>query len=227
MQSFDDHIRDMDEASCHNEADDRTSATKPRRLESLHVFSRDVTLGRARVESFIERGYFDRFGSVVADHYPTLLSLENRRGDVLAALGIRNAANERLFLERYFDEPIELVLSQAIGTGLARAQILEVGNFASIGRGASARLIAASATYLKSCRCRYAVATATEELRNLLGSFGFAWHRLGTARAERLSDQGRSWGRYYEQNPEILVGEILQAPDRMRSYARAISIEVI
>ncbi len=191
------------------------------------MFSRDVTLGRARVESFIERGYFDRFGSVVADHYPTLLSLENRRGDVLAALGIRNAANERLFLERYFDEPIELVLSQAIGTALARPQILEVGNFASIGRGASARLIAAAATYLKSCRCRYAVATATEELRNLLGSFGFAWHRLGTARAERLSDQGRSWGRYYEQNPEILVGEILQAPERMRSYARAISIEVI
>jgi hypothetical protein len=193
----------MDDSSCSTDAGGQTSATKPLRLDSLHIFSGDVTLGRARVESFIARSYFDRFGSVVTEHYPMLLSLES-----------------------YFDAPIERVLAQTIGPTLARAQILEIGNLASIGRSASARLIAASAFYLKSCRCRYAVATATEALRTMLDSFGFAWHRLGTARAERLSDQGRSWGRYYEQNPEILVGEILQLPDRMRSYARAMSIEV-
>jgi hypothetical protein len=194
-------------------------------LETLGVYRSAVSLGRARAERFIEQGYFDRFGSVITDHYPTLLSLQNSRGEVLAALGVRNAAHERLFLERYFDEPIERVIAVATGVVPVRAQILEIGNMASIGRSASARLIAGSAMYLEASRCRYAVVTATDELRKMLGSFGFAWDMLGPARPDRLPDRGRSWGRYYEQNPEILVGEILQAPDRMRSHARTITIE--
>jgi hypothetical protein len=45
-----------------------------------------------------------------------------------------------LFLELYFDEPIECVISHATGARPARAEILEIGNMASIGRTASARL---------------------------------------------------------------------------------------
>jgi len=59
----------------------------------------------------------------------------------------------------------------------------------------------------------------------MLGSFGLAWRALGAARADRLPDHGRSWGTYYEQNPEILVGEIRQSSGRMRSYVRATKIE--
>jgi hypothetical protein len=202
-------------------------STKPSRMDSLHVYSREASLGRAHLEAFIERRYFKRFGSIIADHYPTLLGLQNTRGDVLAALGVRGAGHEQLFLERYFDDPIERVIAQAVGLGPSRVEILEIGNMASIGRSASARLIAASAMYLEASRCRYAVVTATDELRKMLGSFGFAWHKLAVARADRLPDRGRSWGRYYEQNPEILVGEIRQAPGRLRSHARAIRMEMI
>jgi len=179
------------------------------------------------VERFIERCYFDRFGSVISDHYPTLLSLQDAQGEILAALGVRNAGDERLFLECYFDEPIERVVALITSAAPSRAEILEIGNMASTGRSASARLIAASAKYLEASRCRYAVVTATDELRKMFGSFGFDWDVLGTARADRLPDRGLSWGRYYEQSPEILVGEILQAPARMRSYTSAIKIEVV
>jgi hypothetical protein len=131
-------------------------------------------------------------------------------------------------VERYFDEPIELLISHVTGAACCRENILELGNMASMGRTASVRLIAALSFYLGSCRRRYAVVTATKELRHTLGSFGFAWRRaLGAARADRLPDLGRSWGSYYEQNPEILFGEIRQRCDRARSHARAMRIEVI
>lgn len=196
------------------------------RLESLHVLPRKTTVQRARVERFIERRYLDRFGSRIVEHYPILLSLQSDDGNVRATIGLRNASREPLFLERYFDEPIERMISHATGATPARADILEIGNMASIGRTASARLIAASASYLSTSRCRYAVVTATEELRRMLGSFGFAWRALGAARADRTADHGRSWGSYYEQNPEILVGEIRQSSERIRSYVRATKIEV-
>jgi Thermostable hemolysin len=196
------------------------------RLESLHVLPRNATVQRARVERFIERRYLDRFGSRIVEHYPILLSLQSDDGNVRATIGLRNASREPLFLERYFDEPVERMISHATGVTPARADILEIGNMASIGRTASARLIAASASYLSTSRYRYAVVTATEELRRMLGSFGFAWRALGAARADRLADHGRSWGSYYEQNPEILVGEIRQSSERMRSYIRATKMEV-
>ena len=196
------------------------------RLESLHVLPRNATVQRARVERFIERRYLDRFGSRIVEHYPTLLSLQSDDGNVRATIGLRNAFREPLFLERYFDEPIERMISHAMGAMPARADILEIGNMASIGRTASARLIAASASYLGNSRCRYAVVTATEELRRMLGAFGFAWRTLGPARADKLPDHGRSWGSYYEQNPEVLVGDIRQSSERILSYVRVVNIEV-
>lgn len=200
---------------------------KTRRSEALHILPRNATVQRARAEHFIERSFLDRFGSVITDHYPTLLSLQNDDGDVLATVGLRNAARERLFVECYFDESIEVLISQATGAACSRESILELGNMASMGRTASARLIAALSFYLSACRCRYAVVTATRELRRMLGSFGFAWRVLGAARADRLPDLGRSWGSYYQQNPEILVGEIRQRCDRARSHTRAMRVEII
>jgi hypothetical protein len=206
-------------------AREEVGVRKPR-LESLHVLPRNATVQRARVERFIEHRYLDRFGSLIVEHYPVLLSLQSDDGNVRATIGLRNASREPLFLERYFDEPIERMISHATGATPARADILEIGNMASIGRTASARLIAASALYLSTSQCRYAVVTATEELRRMLGSFGFSWRALGVAQADRLPDRGRSWGSYYEKNPQILVGEIRQSSKRVRSHIRATTIEV-
>ena len=197
-----------------------------RRSETLHVLPRPAASSRMLVERFIEDRFLDRFGSVVSEHYPILLSLQNEAGAVLATLGLRGAAGESLFLEHYFDEPIERVIWQALGVRPARADILEIGSLASVGRGASARLVAATALYLASCPYRYAVVTATEELRRMLDSFDFAWRALGPARADRLPDFGRSWGHYYEQAPMILMGEIRQGSKRVQPLAQRIRIQI-
>lgn len=206
---------------------DQNAPVKSSESEGLFVRSRSEGAERARVERFIEQGYRDRFGSRIADHYPSILSLEHARGAVLAAVGIRNAGDETLFLERYFNEPIERAISRITGDEPLRAQILEIGNLAAVGRSATARLIAAAAAHLEASHCQYAVVTATDELRKLLRSFGFVWHTLADARADRLADRGRSWGRYYERNPKILAGKIKQAPDRMRYHARGSKLEPV
>jgi Thermostable hemolysin len=188
------------------------------RRRALLVLPRSTAAERIGAERFIEKRFFDGFGSIIRDHYPTLLSLKNADGNVAAALGIRDASREQLFLEHYFDEPIEKVIAQAMGITPWRWEILEIGNMASSGRSASARLIVASSFYLRSYPYRYAVVTATRVLRQMLDSFGFAWRALGPARAERLPDLGRSWGSYYAQNPQILIGEIQQSSDRLPSF---------
>jgi hypothetical protein len=203
---------------------DQTVSVKPGRLEGFFVRSRGTALERAQVERFIERGYLDRFDALVNDHYPSILGLENTRGEVLAAVGIRGAGEEALFLERYLDEPVEHAIARATGEAPLRNQILEIGNLASVGRGATARLIAAAAGYLDASGCSYAVVTATDELRELLRSFGLTWHTLADACPDRLADRGRSWGRYYERNPKILAGKIKQSPDRMRLYSRNMEV---
>jgi hypothetical protein len=206
---------------------DQTVPIKPGRLEGFFVRPRAAAFERARVERFIERGYLDRFGALITDHYPSILSLENTRGKVLAAVGIRGAGEEALFLEHYLDEPIEHAIARVTGDAPLRTQILEIGNLASVGRGATTRLIAAAAGHLDASGCRYAVVTATDELRKLLRSFGLTWHTLADARADRLADRGRSWGRYYERNPQILAGEIKQSPDRMQFYSPVAKMELI
>ena len=206
---------------------DRILPVKSGDSEGLFVRSREQGADRTRVERFIERGYRVRFGSRIVDHYPSILSLEHTRGEVLAAVGIRNAGDEALYLERYLDEPIERAISRVTGDLPLRAEILEIGNLAAIGRSATARLIAAAAAHLEASQCEYAVVTATDELRNLLRSFGFGWHTLADARADRLADRGRSWGRYYERNPKILAGAIKQSPDRLRYHARVSKTEPV
>jgi hypothetical protein len=227
MQNCFDTGADQNVPTRHDSPQDQTVPVKPGRLEGFFVRSRGATLERARVEQFIERSYLDRFEALITDHYPSILSLENTREQVLAAVGIRDAGEEALFLERYLDEPIEHAIERVTGHTPLRTQILEIGNLASVGRGATARLIAAASGYLNASRCRYAVVTATDELRKLLRSFGLTWHTLADAHADRLADRGRSWGHYYERNPQILAAEIKQSPERMQFYSRVLKMEFV
>jgi hypothetical protein len=56
---------------------------------------------RERVESFIATTYRREYGSLLAHHYPTLMSVHDSSGTVLAATGFRLASEDRLFLEQY------------------------------------------------------------------------------------------------------------------------------
>jgi hypothetical protein len=161
--------------------------------------------GRRRVEKFIENIYSCHYGSVITEHFPTLMSVYDRRGRILAAVGVRMAADERLFLEQYLDRPIESALAAVSMQPIERARIIEIGNLACAGKGASVFLFIALAAYLRELRQAYAVVTATAGLRWILTSFGIRFVHLAAARSSALADGGSSWGSYYTCDPQIIA----------------------
>jgi len=174
---------------------------------------------RRRVEAFIEASYLQAYGSHIGRHYPTLMSVQDAEGAIYAVVGFRLASDESLFLEQYLDSPVEAVLSEAIGATVTRAEIVEIGNLASNGRGATLFLFVAMARHLMAVGAHFAVATATEELRGVFRKAGMGALRLATADPDRLIDRGVSWGDYYQTRPAVLAGSIQAATAPLTRFA--------
>lgn len=184
--------------------------TRLRRLTTMIPASISIsngpTAGRRAVEGFIEERYASCYGSLISKHYPTLMSVEDKDGRVAAAVGLRLANEEPLFLERYLAEPVELALSAGFGRVVPRAGVVEIGSLVSAGHGASIFLFVTLAAYLRQQMLNYAVVTATETLRRLFARLGIAAVELGQAASSALPDNGASWGTYYETNPKVIAG---------------------
>tara|TARA_R110002124_G_scaffold4125_1_gene25467 strand:+ start:5704 stop:6396 length:693 start_codon:yes stop_codon:yes gene_type:complete len=174
---------------------------------------------RRRVETFIEDSYARAYGSHIGRHYPTLMSVQDVDGTIYAVVGFRLARDEPLFLEQYLDDPVETVVTDAIGTIVTRPEIVEIGNLASNGRGATIFLFAAMVRHLLSSGAHFAVATATEELRGMFQKAGLGALRLAAADPGRLIDHGLSWGDYYRTRPIVLAGSISAAATPLIRFA--------
>lgn len=198
------------------------NADNLRALTSLEPTSISVSRrcdpGRAEAEALIEKVYARKYGASISRHYPSLMSVHGAGGAVLAAVGFRAAADESLFLENYLDEPIESALSKAADAPVRRSTIVEIGSLAGRSNGASVFLFVTLAALLRHRRFTHAVATATSGLQRVIEAFDFRLLDLGTARPDRLSDRGRSWGRYYGAEPKVLAGEIEQCFARLAHY---------
>jgi hypothetical protein len=176
---------------------------------------------RDRIERFIEKTYRYHYGSTIKGHYPTLMSVYDPRGTVLAAVGLRLAEDEPLFLEQYLEQPVDAAIRSVLGQSVEREAIVEIGNLASAGGGASVFLFVAVAAYLRQRSLAFAVVTGTKGLRRSLARFGIEFRELGAADQSALPDGGASWGGYYERDPKIIVGAIQPAFARLEPYLPA------
>lgn len=174
--------------------------------------------GRGRIERFIEDTYCGAYGSIITSHYPAIMSVQDENGAILGAVGFRDAGFETLFLEQYLSERIEHAVARRFNEPVARDSIVEIGNLVSSGKGASAQLFTALASYLLTSGYRYAAATATTQLRRRFDRMGFETHELGTADPAVLADNGASWGDYYKCGPRVLVGAIPSNLARLGRY---------
>lgn len=170
---------------------------------------------RPAVEDFIRRVYGERYGARVAHFAPTLVSLADARGDVVAAAGYRGAGTGPLFLERYLGVPVEQALSARAGTQPARSDVVEIGHLAGAQAGAGRDLISLLGPHLARQRFRWAVATLTRELLLLFSRRGVVPFALAPADPARLGTDAAHWGSYYEHEPVVLAGEILPALRRL------------
>jgi len=184
---------------------------KPSTVSIVPAFSKD----REAVEHFITDIYAKAYGAHIHVHYPVLMSVRDETGKILAATGFRPAADEPLFLEQYLDAPIERVLQSP------RAQIVEIGNLASDGGGASLYLFAALAAYLNYKGFTQAVVTSTDFLERRFRQMGLQPKRHAKADLALLLSDGENWGTYYDTQPHVISGSVAQGYKRLQKQLGA------
>ncbi|MCB1532880.1 MAG: thermostable hemolysin [Alphaproteobacteria bacterium] len=170
---------------------------------------------RRRVEDFIKAIYKQSYNADIEVNYPILMSVRNAEGDILAAVGFRYAKDEPLFLEHYTGAPVETFLNTP------RDEIVEIGNLASAGQGASAFLFAALASYLSNKNIRYAAITGTDFLHRYFERAGLKPRKLCDADINAVAEDAQSWGSYYDTQPRVLIGDVETGVKRLKAMLGA------
>lgn len=170
-----------------------------------------VTPGTETAETvtrFVKRRFAQAYGAEPALRIPGLMALTTGQGSLLAAVGVRNAACERLFLEDYLPLPVEALLPRP---GPDRARIAEIAHLAGVEAGVSRYLFASLAVWLAAQRYEWVVCTGTAQLRNSFQRLGITTESLGRADPKRLADGGAGWGSYYEHQPVVMAIDVTAA----------------
>lgn len=167
------------------------------------------SVGRAQVEEFIRREFFEHFGACIKGYMPRLLALHEPDGEVRAAVGMRGAGDGRLFLERYTRAPVELVIAERVGYTVPREQIVEVGSLACRGGRAAMDIVKAVIPALIGAGFTWVVFTGADTVLNVFRRLKLAPHALCTADKHLLGDEQHDWGTYYDHNPVVMAGRLV------------------
>jgi len=183
----------------------------PRVISITHLYSEE----RFSVENFIETEFAASYSACITQHYPMLMSVQDDKGNILAALGFRSAENSTLFLEQYLDNSIESSLNKHFEKTVSRKEIVEIGSLTSTTPGASIFLFIALNAWLEQQGYKIATITATRKLMRFFSMLMLDFIQLEHADPNRLPDRGKNWGTYYKTHPRILAGFISQTQSRM------------
>ena len=185
-----------------------------KKISTLNPFSINLNTidnsAREDVVKFIQNVYKKSFNADINVDYPVLMSVHDENNTILAAVGIRYAAHTPLFLERYTQAPIELFLSTE------RNQIVEIGNLASAGHGASVFIFNALCAYLNDQHIQFAAVTGTSFLHRYFDRLGLQPREICPASGMLNPLELKHWGDYYETNPRVLVGSIKHSAEKLQ-----------
>jgi len=185
---------------------------------TTHTETNDATrsLTDNAVANYISAIYAEHYGANIRVPHPKLFSIRNQQGDILAAVGFRAADDQPLFLEQYIDAPIEDEIN------IPRRQIVEIGNLASNSKGATLLLFTALSAYLDFQGFTHAVVTSTSRLKKRLISLGLEPQFLANANPDLLLYKNEYWGSYYDTQPQVLVGSVTKANQKLKHLLNAV-----
>ncbi len=172
--------------------------------------SRDRHALEARIAARFARTYGARIEAFLP--YLVNLGIDGRHG---AVVGLRPASEAPLFLEQYFEAPIEQAISLAFHTPVSRDQVVEVGNLAAAAPGAVALLFGILAAILHEAGMRWVVCTATPRVRSILDDLQLPSRTLRAADPAVLGAKQADWGSYYTHRPHVIAGDAGIAAARM------------
>lgn len=166
---------------------------------------------RREAEAFVRRRFLRSHGAHVSNFMPTLLLLSDAHGELAAVAGLRCAADEPLFLERYLPVPIEQAIALRRPVAVSRAQILEIGNFAAADSRRARILMSFMPAWFLARSARWIAFTATSAIRALLATMGGRCLELAAAESTRAAGCGDEWGHYYSADPRVMAGYLPSA----------------
>jgi hypothetical protein len=152
----------------------------------------------------IDRKYREAFGARLNPSFSDWMA----QGEG-SALGYRRAGPDPLFLEAYLDQPVEMLVSKALGQIVDRDAIVEIGNFAADNALAMIELWGSAANDLGGSS-EVAVATLTAPLRSMFARIGLPILPLAPADPARLGGAAGEWGSYYASDPMVCMGVIAE-----------------
>jgi len=172
---------------------------------------------RSQVEAAIAQRFADVYGADIKHFMPMQLCAHVDE-EIVATLGIRQAQLSSLFLENYFDQPIEKFASAVIGQAIKRCDVVEIGNLASNRRGASQWLFVALTLLLCEQQQPWVTFTATHEVQKLLRRLHITPQPLTSADADRLGAEKSAWGSYYAQKPQVMITHAPTAKQKLLAH---------
>ncbi|MDP1931590.1 MAG: thermostable hemolysin [Gammaproteobacteria bacterium] len=164
---------------------------------------------RHLLEGYIHTRYAATYQANISHFLPFLMATWSEN-QLQGVLGLRPGACGAFFVENYLDTPIENIVALRHGATVAREQIIETGNLAG-SRGSSQLLFIALTEVLFRAGFRWVTFTATTQVNALLQRLGFAPHAICIADPERLGEQRKAWGTYYDNRPCVVIGDVQQA----------------
>ena len=193
------------------------STTKKRRKPRLLLpytaveMDDEFSTRRNEIEHFIVRCYQQRYHAKLDSFLPYFLSAYYE-DKLSATLGFQLARTTRqLFLEQYFNRPVEQVLSDLQKHAIYRNEIVEVGNLSSARHGDSQVLFILITAILAQAGYQWVVFTATNEVMKLLSRLSIETTPICYADKKQLADHGKTWGSYYDGAPRVVCGHLPEA----------------
>lgn len=181
--------------------------------------------GRAQAESLVAAVFARAYAARVRSFLPTLMGLRAADRGLLAVCGLRAAASGPLFLERYLDQPVEVILGNRSGGQASRDRIVEVGNLAVSRPGFAPALIRALTAHLSGGDAEWVVFTTVPALRNAFTKLRVPLLLLGNADPARLTPAERQdWGTYYGGNPQVTAVRVAAAHEALFESGRPLTV---
>ena len=191
-----------------------TRAARADRLLLPHMpiqFDHAASLGKHVVKGFIAERFRHHYQAEVTHFLPYLISTKTNE-TLTAAMGFQPAGSVYpLFLEQYLKTSIEVEISRLTNKTIDRNTIAEVGNLTSVHRGTSPLLFVLTIAILHEAGFEWSVFTATKQVQHLLGRLNLVTITVCEADPDKLIDGKQSWGRYYDDKPNVLIGNLTDA----------------
>lgn len=162
----------------------------------------------SELSDFIRRIFRKTYDAEVVVAYPQLIGVYAENDTPRAALGMRGADEEKLFLERYLAQPAEKAIRDHTGLTIARQHIAEAGNLASTSMTALRNLMLALSVTLKQEGFEYILFTGTESLKRYLELLGLKPVVFAKADPSVLGKDAARWGKYYDTRPQVMGGTV-------------------